>query len=91
MTCETGPANRMFGETMWTVFSCSDNASLLLVAPNGSAAFPYYFLLAPHDTGYHISGEGTGDQKVSQAALNDLRALTRQEIEELLAATKAKK
>jgi hypothetical protein len=87
MKCETGPVPRMFGEVTWMVYSCDDQKSLILVAPQGSAAHPFMFLIAQHDGRYKVNGEGTAGPE-ARAALKDLSMLTHQEIGELIQATK---
>ncbi len=87
MKCETGPVTRMFGEVSWMVYSCDDQESLILVAPQGSAAHPFMFLIAQHDGRYRVNGEGTAGPE-AKAALKDLSMLNRQEIGELIQATK---
>ena len=45
LNCAIGPAYRNFGGVKWLVYACDDGGSVVLVAPEGSAAAPFHFLL----------------------------------------------
>lgn len=89
MKCETGLANRTFGGTSWTVYSCDDQASMVVVSAQGNPASPFYFFLQPNGGTYTVTGEGNGDKKASDAAGDALSKMTPADFAELLAATKA--
>ena len=89
MKCETGPVTKMFGGTEWIVYSCDDQASMVVLSAPGNPASPFYFFLKPEAEGFRLTGEGNGDMKVSDAARDDLSKLTPNDFAALLAATKA--
>ena len=91
MACETGPVSRAFGGTQWLVYSCADQASMVVVSAQGNPASPFVFILSPANGQYRVRGEGNGDRKASQAAGDALSKLTAAELADLLAATKAGK
>jgi hypothetical protein len=73
----------------WLLYSCDDGKSLVAVSAPGSKAAPFYFIFSHTDTGYHLSGEGTGDKARTDAALSELKALRDAQIVALIAETKA--
>ena len=89
LTCEVGPLHRQFGGTSWLVYSCDDDKSLVVASEASNPASPFVFVIAWTDTGYAVSGEGNGSRDASDAALRDLRALSRDQIIDLLNATRA--
>jgi len=88
MKCETGPAHRTFGGTQWIVYSCDDQASMVVVSAHGNPASPFFFFLKPAGAAYSVSGEGTGDKKASDAAGDALAKMTPAKLAALLAETK---
>lgn len=89
MKCEAGPLKRTYGGTAWLVYGCTDNESLVFVSDVGNPAMPFYFMFTPIDAVYQLHGEGTGDKTATAAAFGDLKAFTGEDIQSLLAATKA--
>jgi len=87
MKCSTGPVRRNYGMAPWLVYSCDDQTTLVVVTAPGNAATPFYFMLTRQEGGYKLSGKGTGDRRVTDAAYKDLAALTRLDIEALLEQT----
>ena len=88
LQCDIGPATREFGGYEWLIYSCSDNATIVVVSAPGNPAMPFYFSLSPDGDGYRLLGEGNGDQSVTQATSESLAALSLQDIAELIEATK---
>ena len=88
MKCEIGPAQRTFGGTQWIVYSCDDQASMVVVSAQGNPASPFFFFLKPAGGTYTVSGEGNGDKKASDAAGVALVKMTPVEFTALLTATK---
>ncbi len=88
MRCETGPVKRTFGGTDWIVYSCDDQASMVVVSGEGNPASPFYFVLKPAGAGYTLSGEGNGDRTASDAAGAALAKMSPAELAALLAATR---
>ena len=90
MQCNVGPVARELGGSNWTVLSCSDGRSMVVVSAQGNPAGPFVFFLKPRpDGGYAISGEGNGDKAASDAALEALTHYTPDDFAALLAETKA--
>lgn len=88
MKCETGPIRRTFGGSEWEVYSCDDQASMVVVSAQGNPASPFYFFLKPTGGVYQITGEGNGDRRASAAAARALESMNSSEFMELLAATR---
>jgi len=89
LQCKQGPIKKTYGTTDWLVYSCDDNRSVLIVAAPGSPAAPFYFMFAFTDeTGYRLSGEGTGNTPASDAALDQLKTLSGEDIADLIGQTR---
>ena len=88
LNCKTGPVTKTFGATKWLVYSCDDNRTVVIVPAPGNSAMPFYFMLSPTNDGYRLEGEGTGNKDVTDAAAQDLRALSASDIAALIAETK---
>ena len=91
--CDVGPLNKTYGKTPWLVYSCNNdktegNARVVLVTAPGNPAMPFVFFFYVKDGGYRLYGEGTGDKKITDAALSDLQRLTESDIEALINQTK---
>lgn len=89
MKCETGPVYRQYGGTDWTVYSCNDDRSLVVISRAGNPAAPFYFFLTPKSGIYFIHGEGNGSKAASDAAGNDLSKIASADFAKLVAETKA--
>ena len=89
LKCETGPVYRQFGGTDWTVYSCDDQQSMVVISRAGNPASPFFFMLTPKSGKYAIYGEGNGSKAASDAAGDDLSRLTQADLANLLAETKA--
>jgi hypothetical protein len=89
--CEYGPIKKMYGRASWLVYGCDDNKSLAIVAAPENPAAPFYFVFTPDNGHYHLHGQGSGRNDVTSAAFNELKALTKTDIETLLAETQATK
>ena len=88
--CDHGPVTKTYGGGQWLVYGCSDESTLVIVAAQDNPAAPFYFKFAPQQDGYHLSGEGTGRSDMVKAAVEDLKKLSKQDIADLIAATKTK-
>lgn len=75
LDCNEGGVTRRYGGSDWVAHSCSDGKTVVLVAATGSKAAPFMFVLLPHDGAYDVSGDGTGDKGLTDAAYADLRKL----------------
>ncbi|WP_223669077.1 hypothetical protein [Kangiella shandongensis] len=89
MGCYTGPVKKVYGDANWLVYSCSDNKSLVVVSDTGNPAMPFYFSFQKIDGAYRLTGEGSGDKSTTKAAFNELKSLSGDDIQKLLAETKS--
>ncbi|HEX4105513.1 MAG TPA: hypothetical protein VHX92_04715 [Rhizomicrobium sp.] len=85
LDCNTGPVTKTYGGVPWLVYACNDGRSLTFVSAPGNSAMPFYFLLGWKDGKYQLSGEGTGDRTVTDAASRQISALGPADISRLLA------
>ncbi len=89
LQCETGPLKRTYGNAPWLIYSCSDGASLVVVTDEGNPAGPFYFMIYAQDGSYQLGGEGSGSKAVTDAAFEELKALTPEGIAALVRETKS--
>lgn len=89
LTCEIGPIDRAYGGSAFSVFSCDDGKSVVVVAKPGSKAFPFYFIVSPQGGEVRLFGEGDGDSRATQEAFYDLNEYKPADVAKLVAATKA--
>jgi hypothetical protein len=89
LQCDVGPVTRVFGSTSWLVYSCSDRTSVVVLSAPGNPASSFYFVLSLEGTNYRVRGEGTGSKAATDAALKELQALSRRDVEALVRETKA--
>jgi hypothetical protein len=85
--CGVGPVVKRFGGTDWLVYSCEDKNPLVIVAAPGNPAMPFYFLYLRSAKGYELYGEGTGDKRLTDAAVSDLKGVGEVQIALLLEET----
>lgn len=78
--CTKGPASKTFAAQPWLAYGCSDNTTVLLVAPKDNPAAPFSFMLIKGEADYTVYGQGTGDKAASTAADTNLRALTQDQL-----------
>jgi len=88
-TCNIGPVTKNFGDSAWLVYSCDDNSTLIIIAANDNPAKPFYFKFFQSDGRYHLHGEGRGDREATKSTFGVLKALSKSDIEGLIAATKS--
>ena len=89
LKCDIGPVTKTYGKTQWLVYSCSDERTVVIVSAPGNPATPFYFAFYPQANGYHLSGEGTGRKDATDAAFEELKVLSGQDIAALIEQTKA--
>ncbi|TBR36227.1 MULTISPECIES: hypothetical protein [Dyella] len=89
MTCKTGPVAQEFGGTHWVVYSCSDNQTVIIVAPPENPAAPQFFTVRPDGKGVLASGEGSGKQEYSSKAFADVVKLKATDLANLVERTRA--
>jgi hypothetical protein len=88
LNCGGTPVTMTFGGTSWQVRGCNDRHSVVIMAPHGSAAAPFYFLFYWKGGLYTLTGEGTGNKQVSGRAYEELRNFSRADIDALVAKAK---
>jgi hypothetical protein len=88
LNCDIGPVTKVYGKTPWLVYSCDDGRTVVILAAPGNPAMPFYFMFSPQESGYRLTGEGTGRKDATNAAFDELRALSEREILALIEQTK---
>ena len=88
MDCRVGPLIKTFGGSKWVVNSCSDGRTVILMAMNDSSAFPCFIKIEPSTKGYSIDGRGKGDKQATNAAMDELGALSVADIHGIIDETK---
>lgn len=87
MQCNIGPLKKSYGKTNWLVYSCSDKKALVIATDKGNPAMPFYFMWYMKNGKYNLHGEGTGNKKHTKAAFEQIKLLSRKDIEEIIAKT----
>ena len=88
MDCTVGPLVKTFGGSKWVVNSCTDGRTVILMAVEDSPAFPCFIKMEPSTEGYSINGRGKGDRQATNAAMDELAALSVADIEGMIDETK---
>ena len=88
MDCRVGPLTKTFGGSNWVVNSCTDGRTVILMATNDNPAFPCFIEIAPSTKGYTINGRGKGDRQATNAAMDELGALSVADIHGMIDETK---
>jgi len=83
LNCTSGPLTRTFGKTSWYVYGCDDGHSVVVITAPGNPAMPFYFFFVWGPKGFELHGEGTGDKTLTDAAFEDLKALTDSDVARL--------
>jgi len=81
--CTKGPATRSIAAQPWLAYGCSDNTTVLLVAPKDNPAAPFTFMLIKGSPDYAVYGQGAGDKAASGAADTNIRAMTQDQLNAL--------
>ena len=87
--CKIGPISKTYGGSPWLVYGCNDGHSVIVITAPGSPASPFLFAFHWEADGYHLSGVGTGNKKLTDAAFADLKVLSGADIEALFAAARS--
>jgi hypothetical protein len=90
LTCDIGPVSKTYGGTPWLVYSCNDGHTLVIVAAPGNPGAPFYFMFSPSSGSYRLEGEGTGQKQATDAAVQELKKFSPQDIAALIQETKSK-
>jgi len=88
LNCGIGPIAKVYGKTQWLVYSCDDDRTVVILAAPGNPAMPFYFMFSPQESGYRLTGEGTGRGDATRAAFDELEALSERQILALIEQTK---
>jgi hypothetical protein len=88
LQCNVGPIVEILGGSEWQVTSCSDDRSLVFATVKGNPAMPFVFIVQRTEETAKISGEGNGSKEYSAAAYEELKAMTAEQFDELVRATK---
>lgn len=89
LRCDIGPVTRMYGQSQWLVYGCSDDRSVILVSAPGNPASPFVFSFIFQGSAYRLHGQGTGSKAATAATFDELKKLSEQDIANLLALSKA--
>jgi hypothetical protein len=89
LSCNTGPARKTVGGSPWLIYACEDQKSVVLVSAPGSPAMPFIFMLHRNESGYRLTGEGTGSKAATEATYKVLNAMTEADIGKLHAEARA--
>jgi hypothetical protein len=81
MACDQGPSQQEIGGTGWLVYACADGRSVVAVTAPDNPAAPFVFIRHVSDERTRLYGEGTGEQRFTQAAFDELSAMTHEEFE----------
>ncbi|CAN5124145.1 hypothetical protein BH11PSE2_BH11PSE2_10910 [soil metagenome] len=91
LDCAKGPIAKSYGGTVWRVYGCADNTSLVVAADKDSPAFPFYFILIIDRGEIKLSGQGTGSKAATDKAYADLLKVDTAQYTALLKETAAAK
>lgn len=76
MKCEIGPVPKQFGKSSWLVYGCEDSKSVRIVSAPSNKAVRFHFSFIADEDGYSLHGEGQGDRRVTDAAYQELNAMS---------------
>ncbi len=88
LSCHVGPIQLELGGTPWQVTSCDDDRSLVFATTKDNPAVPFFFFVYRDGEASHITGEGTGSKKHTDAAFAELEKMSETRFDELVQATK---
>jgi hypothetical protein len=89
LSCTVGPLEKTYGKTQWTVYGCNDGRSVVVTSAPGNPAMPFYFFFVWGSEGMELHGEGTGEKNFTDAAFEELKALTEADVAGLFQEAKA--
>lgn len=87
LQCDTGPLQRTYGGTEWVVYSCSDRNTVVIYTAAANPGKEFYFMFTSQKGELHLYGEGNGDKKYTNAAFEELKPMTREDVDALIKAT----
>ena len=89
--CDIGPVMKTYGQGKWLVYSCDDEMTLLVLAAPDNPVKPFMFVLEPGGSGESYGvffDESLGKNDATAAALAQLKALSDQDVANLIKETK---
>jgi hypothetical protein len=88
--CDVGPVIKTYGQNKWLVYSCDDDATLLVLAAPDNPIKPFMFVLEPDSGGGYgvFFDESLGKNDAIASALAQLKALSGQDVANLIKETK---
>jgi hypothetical protein len=89
--CDIGPVIKTYGQSKWLVYSCDDEMTLLVVAAPDNPIKPFMFVLEPGGSGESYGvffDESLGKTEATAGALAQLKALSDQDVANLIKETK---
>lgn len=86
--CDAGPVERTFAGELWSIHSCSDARTLLIVIPGSRDEFIYTVYTVNGRTA--VGGYGPGGGRDIAATTQELRRLTAADLEALVAETRSR-
>jgi hypothetical protein len=89
--CDIGPVIKTYGQNKWLVYSCDDEMTLLVLAAPDNPAKPFMFVLEPGGSGESYGvffDESLGKNDTTASALAQLKALSDQDLANLIKETK---
>ena len=85
LNCQAGPLHRSYAKGEWLLYACDDGRSLVAVTDKGNPAMPFYFMFYVRPDGeMTLHGEGEGDKAATQAAFDELKTLTQDDVAALV-------
>ena len=89
--CDIGPVMKTYGQGKWLVYSGDDEMTLLVLAAPDNPVKPFMFVLEPGGSGESYGvffDESLGKNDATAAALAQLKALSDQDVANLIKETK---
>jgi hypothetical protein len=80
LSCNVGPVTKSYGGGQWLVYGCSDGKSVVLVTSQENPGFPFVFSFLYTSSSMTLHGEGTGNKQATDAAFNELQALSQADV-----------
>jgi hypothetical protein len=89
LQCDIGPLQKTYGSTEWVVYSCSDKKTVVIYSAASNPGKEFYFMFTSQDGELRLYGEGNGDKKYTDAAYDELKPMTQDDVDYLIKETEA--
>lgn len=89
MKCDIGPVPKQFGKSAWLVYGCEDSKSVRIVSAPANKTVRFHFSSIADDDGYSLHGESQGDKRVTDAAYQELNAMSESTVAALVSEANA--